>query len=161
MKSKIVSSLVFCVVVLLILFNVSCDPQVTPPQQVISYDEANTLEEDYIVTRYRVINDALGYDDTREFWFSLDSLKKYIEYVEYEAKKQDLNNLGMRVYFAAYPKNSNYRDAGYSTVFLVPTTRKKTSPLRQGFLPVLPENENIDGLKALNYSQGGQPPIGY
>ncbi|MCW8980564.1 MAG: hypothetical protein OQJ83_04185 [Altibacter sp.] len=161
MKSLLRSMLACTAVVALIIFCVSCDPQVEPPQQTISYEEANALEEDFIETRYNVINAALGYEDTREFWFSLDTLKKYIEYVEQEAGNQGLENLGMRIYFGAYPQNSNYPDAGYSTVFLVPTTQQASSDLRKGFLPVQPSNNNIGGIPPLNYSQGGQPPTNY
>lgn len=145
-------------VLLFIVVSASCDPQITPPQQVIDYEEANALEEDYIETRYNVINASLGYNDTREFWFSLDSLKRYIEYVEYEAANQGLENLGVRIYFGAYPQNSNYPDAGYSTVFIVPTSLQQPSPLQKGFVPIQPINQNIEGIKAMNYGHGGQPP---
>jgi hypothetical protein len=161
MKSKIATLLALFAVLLIIVSTSSCDPQVTPPKQGISYEEANTLEEDYIQTRYNVINAALGYQDTREFWFSLDSLKRYIEYVEYEARNKDVKNLGIRIYFAAYPQNSTYPDAGYSTVFLVPTAQKDRSQVRQSFAPIQPIHENIEGILALNYSQGGQPPTDY
>ena len=39
-------------------------------------EEANQLEETYIQTRATILNDTLGYVDTREFWFSIDTLKK-------------------------------------------------------------------------------------
>ncbi|MBZ0328102.1 MAG: hypothetical protein K8F54_10890 [Altibacter sp.] len=161
MRSKIISAVAIVFTVLLVISISSCDHQAVPPQQVLTYDEANAIEEHYIETRYNILNDTLGFEDTREFWFSLDSLKKYIEYVEYEAKKQSLQNLGVRIYFGAYPPNSNYPDAGYSTVFIVPTAQSSPSPLKQGFVPIQPTNDNIEGLMPLNYGHGGQPPTGF
>ena len=137
----------------------SRDDEKLPPNQVITYKVADDLEEEFKRTRARIINDSLGYEDTREFWFALDSLKKYIAYIEYEAEKRQLSNLGVRVYFGAYPKNDNEAyPAGYSTVFFVPTAQNASSQLKQGFAPVQAENENIEGLSALNYGHGGIPP---
>ena len=136
----------------------SCEDDKLPPQQTISQKYANTLEEEFKDTRASVINKHLGYEDTREFWFSIDSLKKYIEYVEYESHKKGHDKLGMRIYFAAYPANSDTPDPGYSTVFLVPTAQQKNSAIQNGFFPIAPIQENIKDLKALNYSQGGKPP---
>lgn len=136
----------------------SCEDPKEAPQQAISIEEANRLEEEFKQSRSRILNQALGFEDTRDFWFSLDTLKKYIEYVEYEGKKMGKQNLGIRVYFAAYPNNSNYPDPGYSTVFLVPTAQGNPDLKVQGFFPIAPPNEPIDSLKALNYSMGGRPP---
>ena len=161
MKAKIQSSLAFVVITLMFFLNISCDSKVSPPDQVLSVEEANLLEQEYIDTRYRLINGSLNIRDTRDFWFSLDTLKKYIKYVEQEAGNKKLENLGIRIYFAAYPEDSNFPDPGKSTVFLVPTAEKAPSPIQQGFAPIQSENENIDGLPPLNYSQGGQPPNDY
>ena len=138
------------------LFQSCEDPQA--PQQAITIDEADQLEEEFKRTRARILNDALGFEDTRDFWFSLDTLKKYIEYVEYEGTKMGKDNLGIRIYFAAYPDNSGYPDPGYSTVFLVPTAAENPNNAVQGFMPIIMENQTIDDLKALNYSMGGRPP---
>jgi hypothetical protein len=161
MRSKFFSTVAIAFTLMLVICFSSCDHPAIPPQQVLTYDEANAIEEHYIETRYTILNDTLGFEDTREFWFSLDSLKKYIAYVEYEAKKKELRNLGVRIYFGAYPPNSNYPDAGFSTVFIVPTAQAATSTLQRGFVPIQPTNENIEGLMPLNYGHGGQPPTGF
>lgn len=145
-------------VIVLLLSVVSCEIKKEAPQQAISLDEADNLEEEFKQTRSRILDSALGFQDNRDFWFSLDTLKKYIEYVEYEGKKMGKENLGIRIYFAAYPPQSNYPDPGYSTVFLVPTAEAAPNPLKQGFFPMPVENEALDSLKALNFSQGGRPP---
>ncbi len=147
-----------CFLFVLLMTAVSCEIKKEAPQQAISIEEADNLEEEFKRTRSRILDSALGFQDTRDFWFSLDTLKKYIEYVEYEGKKMGKDNLGIRVYFAAYPEDSNYPDPGYATVFLVPTAQAAPNPLKQGFFPMPIENEVLDSLKAMNFSQGGRPP---
>lgn len=145
---------------------VSCDTKTehqhpAPPQQTITYEQANALEEDYITTRYDILKDTLKIEDTRDFWFSIDTLKKYIAYVEHEAKGKGLSNLGVRIYYGSYPKNSNYPNAGYSTVFIAPTARGAASPVKSSFAPMQEEDENIDDIMPLNYAGGGIPPNNY
>lgn len=162
MKTVLKSLVPFFIVLLFIVISSSCNPKVDPPKQTISYERADSIENNFTATRSRIIREYLGYEDTRDFWFSLDTLKKYIEYVEYEAKKKKLSNLGIRVYFAAYPpSNSGIDSLGYSTVFFAPTAEQEPSPLKQGFVPFDPENENIEGIDALNYGGGGIPPNNY
>lgn len=139
----------------------SCEEIIDPPQQSITAEEANILEEEFKETRARILNDTLGFVDTRDFWFSLDSLKRYIEYVEQEGKRMGKQNLGIRIYFAAYPPESNYPDPGFSTVFLAPTGQDPNNGLQKGFFPVEHHNQNLDSINALNFGHGGQPPNDY
>ena len=144
----------------IILFSACEEVVVKPPVQTITKDDANRLEETHKQTRATILNDTLGYEDTREFWFSLDSVKKYITYVEQEAARMGKTDLGLRIYLGAYPSEGNYPDPGYSTVFIVPTA-KYTNTLKRGFFPMEDTQENIDSINALNYSQGGKPPKDY
>ena len=139
----------------------ACEEIIDVPTQSISPREANVLEEEYEATRGRIINDSLNIIDRRDFWFSLDTLKQYIEYVEQEAKKQGKKNLGIRVYFAAYPKEGNYPDPGFATVFMVPTAAASDSGIKKGLMPIPPQNQNLDSINALNYGTGGIPPNDY
>ncbi len=136
----------------------SCEKPISAPEQSISIEEAGRLQVEFIETRAAILNDSLGFTDTRDFWFSLDTLKQYINYVEQEAAEMGKTNLGIRVYFAAYPENSEYPQPGRATVFLVPTSLEEDSSLKSGFLPIAPVNQNIDSIQALNYGHGGQPP---
>ena len=160
MKSTNRSIFALLTIILCITVFASCN-RPEPPAQVLSVEEANELEEEFVQTRWRVINDAFDIKDARDFWFSLDSLKKYIEFVEFEAKKRGKEDLGIRVYFAAYPENSNYPNPGFSTVFMVPTAREESSGLKKGFFPVEPKNQNLNNIPALNYGGGGFPPNDY
>ncbi len=158
MKSRFPYILIILILLVALFFEKCESPSNEVPSQSITYEEANVLEEEFKRTRSRVIDASLGYQDTREFWFSLDTLKDYIHYVEHRAKKQKLTDLGIRIYFAAYPNDGESHDPGYSTVVLVPTSRTGVNPIQQGFAPIAAEDENIENINALNYSQGGKPP---
>ena len=152
---------IFVIFFSVMLFSSCEEVVVRPPAQTISVEKANRLEETYKQTRARILNDTLGYEDTREFWFSLDSLKKYIAYVEQEAAKKGKTDLGLRIYLGAYPSEGDYPDPGYSTVFIVPTAKNARSSLKRGFFPQEETQENIDSINALNYGHGGKPPHEY
>jgi hypothetical protein len=139
----------------------ACEEIIDPPQQSITSEKANTLEEEYKNTRAGIINDSLNITDTRDFWFKLETLKEYIEYVEQEAEEMGKENLGIRIYLGAYPDNNDYPDPGFTTVFLVPTSQVDVTGLQKGFFPIEPVNQNIDSINALNYGTGGIPPNDY
>jgi hypothetical protein len=74
-------------------------------------------------------------EDARSVWFNLDSLKKFIWYVETQSVAKQINNidkLGIRIYYGRYPitnTGSRFTDlinmpANYTnrhTVFMLPT----------------------------------------
>lgn len=130
----------------------------SPPEQAISIEKARILETAYEELRAPIINDSLDIVDSREFWFSLETLEQYFRYVKAEGKKLEKSNLGIRVYLGVYPDEAGYPNPGKTTVFFVPTAEEPGSPLRQGFVPIVLENENIEGVDALNFGHAGQPP---
>jgi hypothetical protein len=160
MKLKKPQLLLFLASLLTVFLFSACEKIIDPPQQIISIEEANRFEEEFKNTRSAVLDSALGFQDTRDFWFSLDSLKQYIAYVEQQGELRGKKNLGIRIYYAAYPPNSNYPDPGYATVFLVPTAQERGLSTQRGFLPIDEDdlNQNIDSLAPLNYGGGGIPP---
>lgn len=158
MKLKTPTFFLFLIGLMSVFLFSACEEVIDPPQTTISIEEANTLEEEFKSTRARILNDTLGFEDTRDFWFSLDTLKRYIKYVEQQGKKMGKENLGIRIYFAAYPENSSYPTPGYSTVFLVPTAAEELLDIQKGFLPIEQTNQNIDSLYPLNFGGGGIPP---
>jgi len=128
------------------------------PEQTISIEKGRILEDGYKTLRAPIINDSLDIVDTREFWFSLDTMEQYLRYVRAEGEKLKQSGLGIRVYLGVYPDEHGFPDAGYTTVFFVPTSAQEPSPLRQGFAPILLENETIEEIDALNFGHGGKPP---
>ena len=161
MKLKTPHLLLSLVCLIAVFLFSSCEEIIDPPQQSISFQQANNLEEEYKRTRAGIINDSLDIVDTRDFWFSLETLKEYIDYVEQEAEEMGKENLGIRIYLGAYPQSANYPNPGFATVFFVPTSQVEESGLQKGFLPVDPVNQNIDSINALNYGTGGIPPNDY
>lgn len=84
------------------------------------------------------INEGLGIDDAHSIWFDLPKLKKFITTIEEEAKNlnPDISeeNLGIRFYYASYPKNENWdimeshsvpqEYAEKHTLIMIPTMKK-------------------------------------
>ena len=136
--------------------------EITPPEQAISIEEAKVLQQEFVRTRAGIINDSLFKDskevDTRDFWFSLETIEQYVAYVKSEGANKGYKDMGIRIFFAAYPKNSRdpRADPGFSTVILAPTKGKP--PVGNGFFPMAPIQDPAGGIQALNYSQGGKPP---
>ncbi len=134
------------------------------PEGTITLEKANELEETYKKTRHEIINRALGFDslniqDSREVWFSLDRIKKYIDYVEKEADKNGYKELGLRFYLGAYPDTKETK--GFTTLFAVPTTTSiKPQKATNYFMPPPPHeiSENMDNVEALNLGGAGHPP---
>ena len=163
MKTKPIQKLAFFLIIMTLFFQSCKEKPITEkieaPEQTINYKYANSLEEEFKETRDSLINKHFKIKDSREFWFELEELKKYIAYVEQEAETLGYNNLGIRIYKGVYPKDKKYPQPGYSTVFLVPTGDKITS--KASFLPILTtfgSNENIREIPAYNYGHAGRPP---
>lgn len=163
MKTKSIQRLAFFLIIMTLFFQ-SCEEKpkkqkIKAPKQTIDYKYANSLEEEFKNTRGALINKYLEIEDSREFWFELEKLKEYIAYVEQEAETLGYDNLGIRIYNGAYPKDKKYPQPGYSTVFLVPTGNKTTS--KASFLPIsttLVNDDNIQEISAYNYGHAGRPP---
>ncbi|GAA3590822.1 hypothetical protein Q4Q39_15605 [Flavivirga amylovorans] len=163
MNTKSIQRLAFFLAIMAFSFQ-SCEekpkpPKIKAPKQIIDYEYAKELEDEYKNTRSAIINKHLGIEDTREFWFDLEELKKYIAYVEQEADSLGYTRLGIRIYNGAYPKEKRFHDPGYSTVFLVPTGNKTKS--KASFSPISSTfviNDNIHEIPAYNYGHAGKPP---
>lgn len=98
-----------------------------PPKGVISIEEAKILDKTYTVTRQIVLDSALGIEDSRSSWWSLEDLEAYIDYAKTQAKEKGMEVNGLRIYHGAYPKDYGTREeAGYSTLFIVPTGTHST-----------------------------------
>lgn len=122
------------------------------PKKCISVEEAKGLQANWKSSRGKEILRGQGYEDTREFSFSVEELQEYLDYVKEKSRLQGIENPGIRIYFAAYPKNSSKKS--YSTVFLAPT--KGGAALEEE-----EKNENNYEIEPLNTVMGGRPPTEY
>jgi len=126
------------------------------PNKCITVEEAKALQNKWKETRALEIEQAQGYQDTREFWYSLDELQEYLDYVKDQSNAQGINKPGIRIYFGAYAKTPVKKSE--ATVFLAPT-KKKTNPLEEDGDAV--NNENNYDIDPMNIGTGGDPPINY
>jgi len=145
-------------IIALLLWTILKDGDTSAPKQTITFEKAKVLENTFQGTRTPILTEGLGFEDTRDFWFPLETIEQYLKFVKAEGKRLEKSNLGIRVYLGAYPKEPGYSDPGFTTVFFVPTSEQKSSPNMQGFVPILLENENIEEIDALNFGHGGKPP---
>jgi len=101
----------------------------------------------HMVDNYRnnhlaAINKTLGLADAHSVSFDLSTLKKFIVDIEYQTKKRNpsigIAALGIRFYYAAYPKESEWGNlenekaigkdyAQKHTLVMIPTLKKKIS----------------------------------
>ncbi len=126
------------------------------PAKCIKVEEAKELEKAWCDTRTPEIDKCLGFQDTREFEWSVEELMKYLKYVKRKSKKQGILNPGIRVYFGAYPKEKCKMDRGYSTVFLAPTG-DPVGDHGKG----MGRNRNNYRIRPFNGGTSGEPPNNY
>ena len=131
---------------------------VEAPKQTIDIKLATRLQEEYVRTRADSLNAILDKVDTRDFWFSLKTMEDYISYVKAEGSSRGYKDMGIRIFYAAYPEDIKEADTdpGFATVVLVPTTGKPR--IANGFVPMAPIQSTAGGIKALNFGSGGHPP---
>lgn len=136
--------------------------EVQKPEQAISMKKAKTLQQEYITTRANLLNNLLQAkgtiqgEDVRDVWYDLEVIEQYIAYVKAEAKKKGYENLGLRVHLGAYPNQEGYQDPGNTTFFFVPTY--KNSSASKNLALRNSENITAEGIDALNYGHGNNPP---
>ena len=104
----------------------------------ISNSLIQALIDNYRQNHLNAINTALGIDDAHSIWFDLPKLKSFIANIEAEAAKANpatsTEDLGIRFYYATYPKQENWsimeshpvpiEYAGRHTLVMVPTLKK-------------------------------------
>ena len=115
------------------------------PAKCISVTEAKQLQDNWKSTRAVNIESAIGAEDAREVFYTVDELQEYLNYVKTQSTQQGITKPGIRIYFAAYDND----DSDKATVFLAPTNGSTTASVN---------NYTIDP-----FNRGGQgwPPHNY
>ncbi|WP_438711738.1 hypothetical protein ACSTS3_03955 [Aquimarina muelleri] len=126
------------------------------PKKCITPEEAKELQHAWCCTRTPEIDKCVGFEDTREFYWSVEELQEYLKYVKKQSKKQGIDNPGIRIYFGAYPKGKCKMNKGYSTVFLAPTGAPSGELGKGG--DSAPNNYSIE---PFNQGGAGSPPMIY
>lgn len=117
----------------------STNDRQSPDSEGMSNDLIKALIDNYRQNQMNAINETLGITDANSIWFDLPKLKNFINQIEHEATKINpectLEDLGIRFYYAAYPKIENWDimeshpvPQEYSerhTLIMIPTLKKE------------------------------------
>ncbi|MFT5437342.1 MAG: hypothetical protein ACI840_001996 [Ulvibacter sp.] len=115
------------------------------PAKCISESEARQLQENWIDTRAKDIERAMGEQDARSVFYTVSELEEYLLYVKTESTKQGIANPGIRIYFAAH----NDAKSKLATAFLAPTKGDTN------------DSDTNYKIEALNKGVNGWPPSKY
>ena len=114
------------------------------PQNCITVNEAKTLYQNWQNSRAPLL--VRGVDpEVSDVVFTLAEMEEFIDYVKNGSADADIDNPGIRVYFAATGEDSK----STATVFLAPTTGTNSNS---------PNNYNLE---PLNRGTNGWPPNVY
>lgn len=105
----------------------------------IATDLVRKLISNYRDNQMQAVNKELGITDAHSIWFDLPKLKNFIATIENEAKKVNPDvpdeHLGIRFYYAAYPKAEDWaimeshpvekEYAERHTLVMIPTLKKE------------------------------------
>lgn len=87
--------------------------------KLITPGEAEALQDLYIETRAEVVNEALGYTDARNFYFSYEEMKTFMKHVKDKSEDHGYENIGIRFFLGAHPANEE--EPSLSTLFMSAT----------------------------------------
>ncbi len=113
------------------------------PSNCITVAEARQLQDNWVTTRAKEIERAMGSQDTREFLFSVAELQQFLDYITENSSPGA--QPGVRIYFGAYDTETNDK----ATVFLAPTVGTAQGAANNYNLE--PLNRGIQGFPPRNY----------
>ena len=115
------------------------------PWNMISYKGMIERLEYYDKTRKPVLENALGFEDTRINYYSIETIENYIKYVKQLSKEKGIELTGINFVSGAYPKEASYGTPGYQHFIFMPTTNINGRNI--GFDPALSTKDNIVTIK--------------
>lgn len=77
--------------------------------------------EHYDKTRKPVLENALGFEDTRMNYYSIETIENYLDYVKTLAKEKGIKVTGINFISAAYPLDTERGTPNYQTNMFMPT----------------------------------------
>ncbi|MCH2035049.1 MAG: hypothetical protein MK202_16185 [Tenacibaculum sp.] len=121
------------------------EASVERPWNMISYKGMIERLEYYDKTRKPVLENALGFEDTRINYYSIETIENYIKYVKQLSKEKGIELTGINFVSGAYPKEASYGTPGYQHFIFMPTTNINGRNI--GFDPALSTKDNIVTIK--------------
>ncbi len=95
------------------------------PQNAISLEHYKTYKRLYKEQRLNDFNakhPEFPMGDTQKVWFSIETMKNYIAYVESVSAKKGIPVTGISFHYGVYPKTKEYGIyGGYQTLVMIPT----------------------------------------
>lgn len=135
-----------------------CNPQtniqMTTPNGIITPAEAKALDAAFD-SRHQLISDSIvGRPDNRSAWWSIEDIEAFIKLAKSQSTELGYDMNGIRVYLGAHETEG--KEVGYTTVFMVPTgdlsvSEGSTVKLKVG-------NGDVPGGNGLNGGDNGDPP---
>lgn len=115
------------------------------PSKCITVKEAQDLHAHWLNTRgSNLLSSVIG-QDSHDFFYTLEELQEFLDYVKDESAKQGISKPGIRIYLGAYNEIGNDR----TTVFLTATDGESSS------------SSNNTSIEPLNRGTNGWPPNAY
>lgn len=115
------------------------------PDQIISLNQAIEMKDEYdfsilpLIEKAKSVNGS-EYQATEFAYIDLDSLKKYVAFLEEVERLNNKKISGLRFYFAAYPNQNKYatldkvpKYKGRETFFIAPTVEIEETELSKTY----------------------------
>ncbi|CAM1365168.1 hypothetical protein [Tenacibaculum xiamenense] len=126
--------------------------EVSRPYNALNYLELVPMLEHYDKTRKPVLEEALGYEDTRMNYYSIETIENYLKYVKTLSREKGIKFTGINFVSAAYPENTGHGVPNYQNLLLMPTTEINGKNI--SFDPVQSTSEKIVTVKEMLASYG-------
>ncbi|CAM1342526.1 hypothetical protein [Tenacibaculum amylolyticum] len=134
------------------LNTVSLEGKAAKPWNMISYKGMIERLEHYDKTRKPVLEQALGFEDTRINYYSIETIENYIKYVKQLSKEKGIELTGINFVSGAYPEDANYGTPNYQHFMFMPTTNVNGKNV--GFDPMLSTKDKVVTIKEMLASFG-------
>ncbi|WP_064966686.1 hypothetical protein [Tenacibaculum ovolyticum] len=128
------------------------DAKVSRPYNALNYKELVPMLEHYDETRKSVLEKALGHEDTRMSYFSIETIENYLAYVKTLSKEKGIRITGINFVSASYPENTTHGVPNYQTIVFMPTTEINGKNIN--FDPVQSSEGNVVTVKQMLGSYG-------
>ncbi len=105
------------------LFGIKHQPKPTKPRTLLTYKQVVQMLREYDNTRFEILVNNLGFEDTRINTFDFYEMKNYLNYMEEQAKEKNIKLKGISfikgVYSEEITQNSDF--VGYENLLYIPT----------------------------------------
>lgn len=90
------------------------------PYNALTTMQVVKMLEHYDITRKPILENALGFEDTRINYYSIETLENYLAYVKQLSKEKGISVTGLSFVSAAYPKNFDHGTENHQTFIFMP-----------------------------------------